>query len=354
MRPDRHNTPRPSRSATAPQGFTLLELLISVSIVAILVTLLVAGLTGAIGVSRQAQAGALLRSINIGIEAYQSDFDGDIPPLVLDNNSAGTFGNGVPRVVTPDTEFAENGVNRVTAAERTRWQSEYSLTVYLLGIGDFNGDDNPGLDATSPVANQDDGVAGPGFRSPGRLKAWRDDRSGNEDQHLATQSGNTYGPYLDLATLKDSLILDEERGLFKLVDAFGSPVRYYRDWPVRELVPGAGVQPSISRTPVELFNTAAVNAALEGDLDAALAADREIISARYALLAAGADPQKTIASNPRQGGTVGPLSPFGDVISLEGGNGVAIDDLDDVSNLTEDDAIRSLRSMISSNVRILD
>jgi prepilin-type N-terminal cleavage/methylation domain-containing protein len=305
-------TTQPATAARFRLGFTLTELLITIAIVAVLVAIVGVVSTQAISRSRDAQTAAVQRSIGQGIASFKTDF-GYSPPLVLERDGPNP-GDVAEGILTPDVLQQLQGLDNSDLRERLRnerYASEYSITVYLLGIGRLN----PDADADDFGVNPNgfarhDGVAGPGLKNPGQTKAWVDPAD-LRDGDLNVQPsplGRTYGPYLDLGSFESALVLDADdsgsvaggRGLYKIEDPFGTPIRYYRDWPINDPDdPGNRSLSSLAGVPPELFTGDALGAfqaavadggslnAAVGGLDASV--DRSLIGAEYALLSAGDD-----------------------------------------------------------------
>jgi prepilin-type N-terminal cleavage/methylation domain-containing protein len=68
-----------SRLPQRPPGFTLIELMVVVAIIAVLAALLLPALASANGAGKRAACVSNLRQIGIGVQAYANDSDGRIP-----------------------------------------------------------------------------------------------------------------------------------------------------------------------------------------------------------------------------------------------------------------------------------
>lgn len=339
------------------RAFTLVELLTVVVIITILMVVLAIGLNHGLRTSKTASAESLLKSIGMGVEAFKIDL-GYEPPLVTPQ----LLGDGPQGLVTPETYFASGAsgaanVNEVGARHDVRFFSEYTITCYLLGIGDFNNDDNQGLDpaaATTAPDWLDDGQAGQGIKSPGRTKAWKD-ANGN---HMATRTGRTFGPYLDGVSLGGDgkrqskiLELDEDRRLYRIIDPWGNPVRYYKGWPAIDPLTR---QRSVAQMPMPLRTWSSV----EAELNAGTSTDVSVVTstttmlnAPYALVCAGDLADNWIMTNRYVAGNpVEPVAPFGDQVEASGALGAIVPDSSALAGLN-DELKEPLERMLNSNLR---
>lgn len=314
---DRNNTNavRPGRRG-ASAGFTLVELLAVIAVIFLLVAIIAVVSTGALRRAGEARTAALQRTIGVAIETFRNDL-GYIPPQVL--REVGGDGSVAEGVITPRTEALLLNRPAIEIAQNERYMSEYSLTVYLLGIGVFDADNAPNGSTGVDPGGYDghDGVAGPGLKDPGRTRAWKDAselRDGNP-VHQVSRTGRTYGPYLDFGALESSLAFDEERGLYQILDTFGEPIRYYTGWPTNDPNdPGNAAKRTVARVPIELWSPELYDAVLlsgsgslgQRALDVDPGIDRALISAEFALLSAGDSRENHIVG----GGEA--LAPFGD------------------------------------------
>lgn len=349
------------------RAFTLVELLTVVVIITILMAVLAISLHHGLRTSKTAVAESLLKSIGMGIEAYKIDL-GHEPPLVTPQ----VLGAGKQGLVTPETYFASGtsgaaSVHEIGASQDVRFFSEYTIASYLLGIGDFNNDNSMGLNSAAKPASDpsatpqdliewlDDGQAGLGLKAPGRSRAWK---SPNGD-HEPTQTGRSFGPYLDGVSLGGDgrrqskiLELDEERGLYRIIDPWGNPVRYYRGWPTTDPVTR---QRTVAQVPTPLRSWASVQAELDGGLptDASVVSlTSDVLSAPYAVVCAGDYADNWVITNRyAPGNPVEPVAPFGDVVEAEGtGTGAVVPDSSALVGLNE--VLKEpLERMLNSNLR---
>jgi prepilin-type N-terminal cleavage/methylation domain-containing protein len=70
---------RPSKTGTAPGGFTLTELLVAIAIIGILASLLLTALSGAKGYSRSASCANNLRQMGIALKMYVDEHQSRFP-----------------------------------------------------------------------------------------------------------------------------------------------------------------------------------------------------------------------------------------------------------------------------------
>ncbi len=316
----------------ARRGFSLVELLVVIAVIAILSALVFISARALRGGASTAATTGLLNSINQAVGTFKNDF-GYLPPLIsrIDPSAAGGGGPGPAAggIITPELEAQKSGNNAdaLAAYKRVRYSSQFSLPAYLLGMGGLNGRPTPKGDGTANTAATDyppnttavgtdkpnfkaaaehDGVPGPGFRSPGPLRAWK--KPGAQPStltHSPDLSGRVYGPYLDPAQLANSIELVEvapaaararidgldgasDIFMYRFIEASGEPIRYYRGWPTRDPASTPPDQPSVRRVPVELRGAESVRAEVGGTNTDQRPADSDALamSSPYILLAA--------------------------------------------------------------------
>ena len=201
--------------AAARAGFTIIELGVSILVIAILIGLLLVGLNQ---LSRTAQSGAERANVialRIAVESFKNDF-GFAPPLVNDGLVYPGGGTpGVPLVSGGSRNFVDV-YETSDPADVTFLQGDtgnpdlrfslYSLPYYLVGV----------LDADY------DGKDGPGFREPAR------------DGTFRTAGGRLFDPKFDVSRNPDKLVeVNAMEGRFELRDRNGIAYRYYRWLPAQ-------------------------------------------------------------------------------------------------------------------------
>ena len=320
---------RPQRSHATPgpgsrRGFTLIELLVVILIIGVLLSITLIAGNYALRFARKASTERFLTSIATGIEQFKADHN-YYPPLL----------GKIPTATPPDAplvlESQPNAFNTVSAptgpgaVTLARSFSILSLTAYLVGVGDINGDGktayrNPSYPADDPRnANLDDGVDGPGLRSPGPDRSWGGATrrpqtlpATESDPPIPPQTGRVYGPYINVANsksvrrLKASDYATETADrtpiglgtptaieLYTLVDRWDSPIRYYRGWAVKQDPAVPTSASSLENAPIELLSPESVDAfagsATGPGMATAGATDSKLLAAPYVLLSAGED-----------------------------------------------------------------
>lgn len=280
---------------TPPRAFTIIELLVVTGIIAVLMGILLVAFGTVRRSAELASAERFLASVGQAIQAFERDL-GYLPPLLVYDGGGVPLGNqpdsanADPSTIVPEARWASAPTTLRTELDITRYGSEFTLAVYLLGTGDINNSEQPNQTVGLNDA-EDDGQAGPGFRDPGPDRSWGGaaGRQTQRDNRTAMKIGRVYGPYLDPAGLSDHLRLDTRTGLFKLLDQWGQPIRYYRGWPTTDR-PASGQPPrqSVEHTPVELRTADAVQAQIDdpqGRPDLEL--DRPIFTAPFMVVSAG-------------------------------------------------------------------
>lgn len=366
-------------------GFTLIELLVTIAVIAILVAIVVVAMSRAMGNARRAATGARLSSIGQAIGSFEKEL-GYEPPLITPESQNWTFGvDPYPATnnsfTVPQSRFYEelglSGNAARQAMARTRYMSEFSLTVYLMGVGDLYQSNNAN-DGMSSV--YDDGVAGPGIANPGRDRSWGGARN---RQNQDARPGPVIGPYLDPGQFADALELVEfggsmggggARGLYRLVDQFDYPIRYYQGLLTTVPANAGGVDPNSSVVgrptgrylPPELRSLSSWEAFLADPAGPTIngfeigAVDNDLTGAKWALLSAGqqgedvdpdVDPALSAARASRYF-----IAPFGDSATLGGARQMF--QMEPLSSAASQiNAFQSqmplLRRAIESNVRVI-
>lgn len=347
-----HERSRTNR--TPARGFTLIELMVVFVVIALLVSILVVALGGAVESARRSKTVAQLQSISSAIDAFETDFR-YVPPLVTPSLVSPDNAPTRTGLVTPQT-FAQSGGNPSDIGDyfrQARYNSEYTLAVYLLGIGALNPDETDDLGIANTSTPLHDGVPGPGFKAPGALRAWKVQPPNGTIRHEPELTGRTYGPYLDIATLEGLLELDQGRNLYKINDVWGNPIRYYSGWTGYRLVNGNRV-PTLDGIPLELRSSESILAQAGGaNLSEQLAFDDELRTAKYALLSAGESPDDYYGENPYTGVQNTNISPFGDVLFNDDGTTRFVPELvGGFSGLTPAEQ-QSFDKQVGSNLRYI-
>ncbi len=291
--------------ARGRRGFTIMEVLVVVGILALLLGLAVATFQGVIGGARTTKTEYILSTIGQSVELFYNDFN-YYPPLLEDN-----WRSPDERLTSLTARVTGQGATE-NPLTRARYHSIFTLPIYLTGQGDINGDMiltyNPDAADADPSdakkRNLDDGNDGPGLRDPGPDKVWGAARRRITANVRPPTSGRVYGPYIDMESdtvvrraridpfseegsdfppsFEDAELMERE-GLFVFQDPWGKPIRYYRNWPTT--VTGTTDEPSLNRIPIELVKPQALLISDEPDPSS----DPELMRAPYALLSAGED-----------------------------------------------------------------
>ena len=313
-------TPRANTPAHARRAFTLVELLVVITIIVLLIGILVPTGLFVLSNARKSSNQQLLQTISDGVYAFNQDFR-YIPPLLSPQPGSPTLAYSPDHLLaTNHTGATRSASARLTELSDRRWHSVTSLPVYLLGVGSLAPPAAQSTIAPTPGflqeggANYDDrhdGAAGPGIRDPGPDRSWGG--AANRGAHRPTFQGRVYGPYIDpniaLANVRSARLTDfpfrnrinppltedniEEMDMLVFIDRFDTPTRYYKDWPER--APGFPTPPgqspeTLREAPAELisYDTMLPLLGTPTDLDRRLI-DRELIGKPFALLSAGPD-----------------------------------------------------------------
>ena len=324
-------------------GFTLVELLVVIGIIAILATIGLVMASKAMGSAKRNATVALLQHIGTAIESFKNDF-GDEPPLItkladysLPPDVVAPNAIATPEIWGERARLQGGNANTATryAYSDARWMSEWSPAAFLLGVGDLNGDG----DTDKDKLDMDDGKESFGFRHPGEFRAWTKVEKGKL-VHEPTKEGKVYGPYLDISNTdkfmqRVPVVYDSttnrirdlrEMGqspqpnsqyLYRLVDSWGNPIRYYRNWQTYD-PSDPKRKASVDFAPVELRSYESLNKQYEDDASVGdIGLDAAVLRAPYMLLSAGE------AANYQydDAGQVVRPAPFGDVVPYELLNG---------------------------------
>jgi len=288
------------------RGVTLVEVLVVIALIGLLLTLIIVGLDRAFGYAKTAAAEAQLRGIGQAIEAFETDI-GYLPPLVTEIRDS--------TIQTPETLARFHGDDLADAYQRARYMSEFSLAVYLVGVGE--------LDFQEDI-DGDDGLTAAGLRHPGPTGAWKSTNRGEDfGAHMPTTTGRVYGPYLEtdeglldrvevgFDSAENRLVVEEgsNRFMHRMLDPWGNPIRYYRNaWQKIDPVTGRA---TVEFAPPELRSYEGARQQIElsqtwEDVDVTF--DSDVMNAPYLLLSAGERPGQIYDR------TGQPLEGYGDVI----------------------------------------
>ncbi len=251
-RPDQH---RLRSRKNRPGGFTIVELLITMAMIILLLSILTVAIASATRTSQSANTRALMNSIKQALARFKADI-GYYPP-VLDANRDLDNPWGPDGIPQPDGSGDDIDPND--------WYTETALADYLIGYGNEqqDGHGDP-ADPNRPSL---------GIRHPGPDGVWLATRNGL-DGSLGSRNivggnpfGRVYGPYLEL---KDERLMAFTDGnstngrldvyfpgerLYNpndpmvIVDYWGSPIRFYR----RPYPPGALQSPYHGATLADVF-----------------------------------------------------------------------------------------------------
>jgi type II secretory pathway pseudopilin PulG len=190
------------------RGFTLVETLVVIGLIAGLIAVIAVVATKARGKANKFQLAAQLQAIAVGLDAYKTEF-GSYPITQLDDS-----------VRTATGTAADNEINLAS------FRGARTLCKALIGAGPQGTVTNPFVDA----ANQD-GADGPGFRVMPRSGVFQVDPS-----DATKYAGKVYGPFISGTQLTwaktDSAgaILGSDKSFDDttvLLDANGNPILYY-------------------------------------------------------------------------------------------------------------------------------
>ncbi|MFN0012312.1 MAG: type II secretion system protein [Phycisphaerales bacterium] len=230
----------------AKRGFTLVEILIMITLIVVLSALLLFAIGPAVKSARTASDHAFARSMGVGVEQFRQQF-GFLPPLVDDFASGGPIEEpaspALPfiRLKTGDTILPRNdAVNQARflrhedtppdgANQTTLRMSYFSLPFYLLGTA---GESNTDTMMNAKV----DGVQGPGFTQP-------------LADGTFTRSGTRHEPMMSLAGLTERLQLLGGTNERTFGDRQRRGVRYYRWAPTLHVAAGTPVPPLVVPAP---------------------------------------------------------------------------------------------------------
>src|SRR5208337_1020938 len=135
-----------------PRGFTLVELLVVILILAVLITLLLPALNFAVSTAKNAAVGGEINQLAQALASFKAKY-GDYPPsriyLSEDGNLMPT--NGSTQIATGDITYAQLGQRSIAAMRKFFPRMTFNLGTAVAGKWyDFNGDSlgNPANGAT--------------------------------------------------------------------------------------------------------------------------------------------------------------------------------------------------------------
>ena len=169
--------PRAEGRAARPGGFTITELLVTIIILFLLITMLVVAVNRARSIAATNAERQTVASLKIGVEQFQGEF-GFLPPLVKDDphpskyagwdapiDGEGPLDDDFNPVVfstgdQADLDFLRGGASIGDGNDPTEKDyrfSEYSIPYYLMGVLGVSPDDEPidgvdGRDSASRAA----------------------------------------------------------------------------------------------------------------------------------------------------------------------------------------------------------
>lgn len=286
------------RTRPAPRGFTLIELLVVVAIIVALLALGLAAGTTALTAAKRSSTERLLQSIQQGIEQFRADH-GYLPPLL----NPDALGSELGVLVSEAQPSAFSGTSQDPLKQVNYW-SGVSLSAYLLGVGDINGDEKLEYNAASNEVNLDDGFNGPGLRSPGPDKSWGGALKRPQavpvnptEPPIPPQEGRVFGPYINFANVSKALhqVKEEEepadrlhrmKDTYQMLDRWGGVIRYYRHLPT-----GPRKTPTLDNMPAELLSPEAAQEYVGSTVDVLPTIDMSLVDQRteYVLLSPGPD-----------------------------------------------------------------
>ncbi len=240
------DSPRPSRPGA--RAFTLVEVVIVITLIVVLSALLLFSIGPSVKAARTAADTAFCRSLGVGVEQFNQEF-GFLPPLVDDFSNAAPPGplerptlpalpyvrlKGDPALPRNDAvgqaRFLRHEVVQPDGANQgTLRMSYFTLPYYLLGIA---GERDPDTQLNAKV----DGVQGPGFTQP-------------LADGTFTRSGATHPPMANLSTLTERLLPLAGTNERALGDRQRRAVRYHRWQPTLHVAAGANVPNLLVQSP---------------------------------------------------------------------------------------------------------
>lgn len=278
------------RCRTRRAGFTIVELLVVVGVIATLVAILIVALAAASTRAQAAKTQALMTSISQALATFERDFN-YLPPA-LGSEGADNAANRRPFLSPPVFTGAADFSDQAWVDQLQDYYSLTTLAEYLIGY-----------DGAAA-----DGVDGNGFRSPGRDRYWNGLAGGGVvTARQPSQTGKIYGPYLELddnsllgrvewdSALGDYIVnlpgdpgysdeANDNLNPLTIVDYWGAPIVYYPDHPASRvtLAEVFVLRPTSVRSGAEFASPVA-------DASGDSVATVDLRAAKYALFSAGPD-----------------------------------------------------------------
>lgn len=233
-------------------GFTLMEVLVAIAVVAILIGMLIVGIRVGAAAAKRRVIEQNVAGLKFGVDSFVMDY-GFLPPLVNDDMPLTGGGRKVVNVFEPTNpahlEFFRGNPGPVWPGDRR--YSDYSLAYYVMGS---LSEDIDGLD--------------PGYREP----------RADGTFHFG---GKASGPRFDPGRNGRVSVIDAAEGRIELQDGNGVAYRYYR-WEHGD-PNGPTYPPQIVNVPDD-WN---IPELVQGDRNPT--SDPQLKSAQYAIVAAGAN-----------------------------------------------------------------
>ena len=224
-------------------GFTLLELLIVIAIIALLIAISAVSLTGVMNRGRTTKSNSLVQAVKIAILSYRNEF-GELPPEV------GPSGLWRGAEGMAEWDYDIDGGQFTIPVNGANPGSAFTIAKHLMG-----------KNITKNVNGKDvevDGVSGPGMRRPNTADGYFWDTSA---QWQPTLKGKVYQPFIDArdesafvqtTPIPGGSAAGQQTAV--AVDAFGGIIRYYNF-----KNPGKGAQePTYEERLISIFQSSTV------------------------------------------------------------------------------------------------
>lgn len=247
-------SPRPIWSKEVRGAFSLVEMLVVITIIALLVGLVSVGAGRLRRASQETQTTQLMNSIKQGLYAF-NEAVGYYPPLLDDSTSSSELLTVVGGSL--DAKDPEYATSLYGERKNAGFYSNLTLVPYLVGVGDMNLNGQVGSEDVIPDTDNDldDGKVGFGFLDPGPDRSFGgakrspDRATFLQDRHEESSGqccNKVYGPFVDTTVAETVLpaisrrtssqdparyqLNGEDANIFMFADAWGQPIRYYQGW----------------------------------------------------------------------------------------------------------------------------